>query len=553
MKNKFLCLVIIYCILINPLLGQKTTVHTLDSATVQIAPVPDLQNGIHPATDFNTVTKPLLYEPFTTNPPFLNNAADIHPTAGSDRTNVFFGGDVPGQHGYGAVASFLVTKEVYDTNDFPILLEANFYNNSSNFLYNESYFWIGDANYELYGTDDYANTNTTGKDQEGITIGNRPGRVGVYDRKTKEEDFITLFLEEHTANEFAKWFNFKVYLNYSNSEIIVEHLIVNEEEINAIPISIGNQTWSNNLRLGLKIDDLAEGFIITTNAKPFNFDTDNDCIQNGVDNCPSITNQNQADMDEDGIGDACDNCPNEINADQADSNGDGTGDACQATAGKNAGMIIDNGDLTIVSSFRGVILSSPNGNCYRVKVTDDGVLKTEPVSCDGANSFANPAKPQAKQYIPQSSNNNAIPKTTPPTNSINEAVIKQLALQQELITTLQQQIATLNDGIEQSLNNAQQKTHKHLLVLEQQAMLSQNLPNPFYQNTVISYFIPADVAKAAIKVMSIDGKVLANIVIPEKGSGQLTIQANAYPANAYYYTLVLDGQVFETKKMVLTR
>lgn len=332
---------------------------------------------------------------------------------------------------------------------------------------------------------------------------------------------------------------------------VVEHIIINEKKINPIPISIRLQEWSNNLRLGLKADDLVQGFIITTNAKPHNFDVDTDCIDNGIDNCPSITNQNQADMDKDGIGDACDNCPNEINADQADSNGDGIGDACQATAGDNAGMTIDNGDLTIVSSFRGVILSSPNGDCYRVKVTDDGVLKTEPVNCGGVNSLANSEKPQAKQYTPQASNN--IPPKTTPTNPINEAVAKQLALQQELITTLQQQIATLNDGIEQSLNNHQQKTHKHLLVLEQEAMLSQNLPNPFYQNTIISYFIPADIEKAIIKVMSIEGKVLANMVIPEKGKGQLTIQANAYPANAYYYNLVLDGQIFETKKMVLTR
>ena len=89
MKNKLLFLVIIYCAIVSPLFAQTTTIHTLDEATVQIAPVPAEQNGIHPATDYNTVTKPLLYEPFTTNPPFLNSAADIYPPAGSDRTYVF--------------------------------------------------------------------------------------------------------------------------------------------------------------------------------------------------------------------------------------------------------------------------------------------------------------------------------------------------------------------------------------------------------------------------------------------------------------------------------
>ncbi|GEM_PF-3339759 len=266
MKNKLLFLVIIYCAIVSPLFAQTTTIHTLDEATVQIAPVPAEQNGIHPATDYNTVTKPLLYEPFTTNPPFLNSAADIYPPAGSDRTNVFFGGDVPGQHGFGAVAASITTKETYSTNDFPILLETNFYNRSSNFLYNESYFWLGDANYELFGANDYANTNTTGKDQEGILIGSIPKRVGVFDRKTKEEDIENLFLQEHTANEFGQWYNFKVCLNYINSEIVVEHIIINEEKINTIPVSIGTPTWVNNLRLGIRIDDLAASFKITTSA-----------------------------------------------------------------------------------------------------------------------------------------------------------------------------------------------------------------------------------------------------------------------------------------------
>lgn len=558
MKNKFYFLTLLYSFIISTsIFSQNRTAHSLDAATVQIAPVPAEQNGIHPATDFSTVTKPLLYEPFTTNNPFVGDASTIHTEAGADRMDVFFGGDSPHGHGFGAVASFLVTKETYNEADFPILLEANFYNHEElpiGFLYNESYFWIGDANYELFGTDDYANTNATGKDQEGITIGNRPGKTSISDRKTKDEGTSTLFSQEHTANEVSKWFNFKVYLNYENSEIVVQHIVINEQEINTESISLGTQTWSNNFRLGLKVDDLAQNFIITTNAKPFNFDVDNDCIDNATDNCLSISNQTQTDSDQDGIGDACDNCPNDANVDQADSDGDGIGDVCQSAAGDNAGMTIDNGDLTIVSSFRGVILSAPNGNCYRVKVTDEGILKTEPVSCGGGSSNLTNSeeKPQAKQYTPQQSNSNTSPKITP-SNSVNNVLAEQLALQQELITKLQQQIETLNDGIEQSLNNNQPIVNKHLLVLEQKAMLSQNLPNPFYQNTVISFFIPDDVQKAVIKITAIDGKVLANKVIPEKGNGELTIKANAYPANAYYYSLVLDGQIFETKKMVLTR
>jgi len=47
------------------------------------------------------------------------------------------------------------------------------------------------------------------------------------------------------------------------------------------------------------------------------------------DNCPAVSNPNQADRDGDARGDACDNCPSVGNPDQADSNSDGIGDACR--------------------------------------------------------------------------------------------------------------------------------------------------------------------------------------------------------------------------------
>lgn len=70
-------------------------------------------------------------------------------------------------------------------------------------------------------------------------------------------------------------------------------------------------------------------------------DTDGDGVLNHVDNCPTVSNSNQADGDSDGIGDACepvvDNCPADPNklepgecgcgvAETGDTDGDGTHD-----------------------------------------------------------------------------------------------------------------------------------------------------------------------------------------------------------------------------------
>ncbi len=71
-------------------------------------------------------------------------------------------------------------------------------------------------------------------------------------------------------------------------------------------------------------------------------DQDGDAIPDATDNCPLVKNTLQLDSDEDGLGDACDddvdgdgalnaddNCPLVANAGQQDSDGDGIGDACE--------------------------------------------------------------------------------------------------------------------------------------------------------------------------------------------------------------------------------
>lgn len=58
-----------------------------------------------------------------------------------------------------------------------------------------------------------------------------------------------------------------------------------------------------------------------------NFDTDNDGLNDAVDNCPNLPNVDQRNWDADPRGDACDPCPHLMNAD-TDGDSDGVGDAC---------------------------------------------------------------------------------------------------------------------------------------------------------------------------------------------------------------------------------
>jgi Tol biopolymer transport system component len=63
------------------------------------------------------------------------------------------------------------------------------------------------------------------------------------------------------------------------------------------------------------------------------YDTDGDGDPNDTDNCPDTGNADQLDGDGDGKGDLCDNCPDISNADQTDSDGNGIGDACTSSGG----------------------------------------------------------------------------------------------------------------------------------------------------------------------------------------------------------------------------
>lgn len=99
------------------------------------------------------------------------------------------------------------------------------------------------------------------------------------------------------------------------------------------------QTTQNANPDGGYVEFFYHSFDAATSA----MDSDNDGVDDGVDNCPVDANTNQADLDGDDIGDACDvdidgdglennadNCPTDASLDQTDTDGDLDGDVCDA-------------------------------------------------------------------------------------------------------------------------------------------------------------------------------------------------------------------------------
>ena len=81
-------------------------------------------------------------------------------------------------------------------------------------------------------------------------------------------------------------------------------------------------------------------------------------------------------------------------------------------------------------------------------------------------------------------------------------------------------------------------------------ILNQNVANPFTEQTTISYYLPDNIQHAQILFFDQSGKIIKTVDLKEKGKGILNVFASDLSNGIYMYSLIIDGQTVETKKMV---
>ena len=89
--------------------------------------------------------------------------------------------------------------------------------------------------------------------------------------------------------------------------------------------------------------------------------------------------------------------------------------------------------------------------------------------------------------------------------------------------------------------------------LASQATLYQNNPNPFTENTTVRCIIPIGISKAVLYLYDMNGRQIDSIPIVERGDVSLTIEGNSLDAGIYLYSLITDGDVVDTKRLILTK
>jgi len=129
-------------------------------------------------------------------------------------------------------------------------------------------------------------------------------------------------------------------------------------------------------------------------------------------------------------------------------------------------------------------------------------------------------------------------------SAIVPVLVEAFKEQQQTIEALQQEIAELKNGEKGFYGIGTQESSKNALF--------QNTPNPTNSSTTIDCYLDSNVSKAVIAVYDLNGLQLKEYPIYNQGKNTIKIEANEFKPGMYMYSLLVDGKLIDTKRMVIT-
>ncbi|MEN8120557.1 MAG: tail fiber domain-containing protein [Bacteroidota bacterium] len=139
--------------------------------------------------------------------------------------------------------------------------------------------------------------------------------------------------------------------------------------------------------------------------------------------------------------------------------------------------------------------------------------------------------------------------------SIVPFLVEAIKEQQMIIESIQSEITELKNQAKDNtdkLKISKISTDPDKTQGDNKNTLYQNSPNPFKESTKIEYFLSDDVSNAMINIYDMNGTQLKSIDLYEKGYGNITVNGSEFNAGIYIYAFIADGQVIDTKQMILT-
>lgn len=144
-------------------------------------------------------------------------------------------------------------------------------------------------------------------------------------------------------------------------------------------------------------------------------------------------------------------------------------------------------------------------------------------------------------------------------NAFIAILMKAVQEQQQRIDSMQSTIADMQSQINGCCSSNLRTQDPNInqtdvtLTNSESIVLNQNVPNPFAEQTTITYNLPSTVQKAQILFYDANGKLIKAIDLDSRGKGQVNVFANDLSSGIYSYALIADGQIADTKRMAKTQ
>lgn len=126
--------------------------------------------------------------------------------------------------------------------------------------------------------------------------------------------------------------------------------------------------------------------------------------------------------------------------------------------------------------------------------------------------------------------------------------------QQEIITTQNQRIDQLEKEMEEIKAMIKNQSGSQPSQQKPGSTGSMNVvPNPTYGKTTVNYTISGDYANASVIVYNELGQKMGEYVITQKGNGSVEVDATSFAGGAYFCKLVVDENIREVKKFIVSK
>jgi hypothetical protein len=123
----------------------------------------------------------------------------------------------------------------------------------------------------------------------------------------------------------------------------------------------------------------------------------------------------------------------------------------------------------------------------------------------------------------------------------------------QVLSQAQQTCCNNNQNNQDRITNGNSLNNNNQLNIELNddvIVLNQNQPNPFAEKCIITYNVPDKYNFAQIIFKTNDGRIIRTVDVTKKGRGQINVFAGDLSSGTYIYTLIVDGNVIDTRKMV---